>query len=941
MTSEISIKTSRIFSELTAKSIDVSTIVEEIEGVSTELALTTRQLEVLLIEAKQDVSTSIWLRAGTSQHIHNNFPVLEGIGVDSDKELTYNGKKIYDGNKSSGLTDLTIKFADIEYNENGYSVVDNVITLPNYPALGEDLYYPKASGEALESRLALFERIFTINIENGSIISVKVNAGIYTDSFISSGGLREETGGSEGGIAEVTIKFGDVEPNPEGYKTDDNGIIILPNYPTVEDIDLSKYLTIEDADNSYASKQDVNEFKALFNSMFIKVDDGNGNVSIKALLGLWSDSFISSGGLNDDITSGSVINSLSDITDVTITSPTNGQVLTYRNGVWVNEVISGGDMSGYLPLSGGTMSGAITLPSYRYIESLQYGINANNADIINLNSIYTADSAQSASEGIHFKRDNGNWDTISSYEGTLYYYPNRTLSSENWSDAYTILHSRNIGSYAALWKGYNNGIDVNTFDYGVSFYGVSNSTGLPSGQYYGSIVNLPYRIEAGKTTYMARIFIPNGDVTDRSMYYQTSLANSWNGWRKVISENESGNILIGTTDDNGNRLQVQGAITLTTALRMTFNNNSTCGLYPDSWISGADASRLWLYNTGKVAIMGEQGVEIHSDLTAYGSVTLTNELYCRGWLRTYDDRGWYNETYEGGIHMTDTNFVRTYNGKGFSSDFFNTGWGKGGKLPYTGWNWYRVAVGSTYGVNITLSIGKNFFHIGPDSAVFSISIGYHTSASAITLLSHNQNYLNFTSIRVVALSTSSYAIEVYLYNSVANTDSWYVSGISMGDWVFQAPALSDGGGTVTGQLGFDYGTTLATNGNAVISGNIYASGGITAKYASSSSDAKLKDNIALLSQEDAINILMALKPSSWNWKDGGELAYGLVAQDVESVLPCSVTYGEHLSLQYNMFHAFEISVAQNHETRLQYLERENKELKQELQTLKREYYGNR
>lgn len=33
------------------------------------------------------------------------------------------------------------------------------------------------------------------------------------------------------------------------------------------------------------------------------------------------------------------------------------------------------------------------------------------------------------------------------------------------------------------------------------------------------------------------------------------------------------------------------------------------------------------------------------------------------WLRTYGNTGWYNQTYGGGWHMSDTTFVRSYNGK--------------------------------------------------------------------------------------------------------------------------------------------------------------------------------------------------------------------------------------------------------------------------------------
>lgn len=48
-----------------------------------------------------------------------------------------------------------------------------------------------------------------------------------------------------------------------------------------------------------------------------------------------------------------------------------------------------------------------------------------------------------------------------------------------------------------------------------------------------------------------------------------------------------------------------------------------------------------------------------SDGGTYGTVTLSN------WVRTTGTTGWYSETYGGGIHMSDTTWVRVYNDKNF------------------------------------------------------------------------------------------------------------------------------------------------------------------------------------------------------------------------------------------------------------------------------------
>ena len=45
-----------------------------------------------------------------------------------------------------------------------------------------------------------------------------------------------------------------------------------------------------------------------------------------------------------------------------------------------------------------------------------------------------------------------------------------------------------------------------------------------------------------------------------------------------------------------------------------------------------------------------------------------NTIFANNWFRSQGDTGWYNETYEGGIHMTDTKWIRTFGGKSFYCD---------------------------------------------------------------------------------------------------------------------------------------------------------------------------------------------------------------------------------------------------------------------------------
>jgi hypothetical protein len=90
--------------------------------------------------------------------------------------------------------------------------------------------------------------------------------------------------------------------------------------------------------------------------------------------------------------------------------------------------------SGYLPLSGGTMTGVITAKANQYeSDGTTGGLNMNNSNITGLNALYTADSSDDATEGIHFYRSiSGStryYDTLWMSGGKLLFVPNRAAST--------------------------------------------------------------------------------------------------------------------------------------------------------------------------------------------------------------------------------------------------------------------------------------------------------------------------------------------------------------------------------------------------------------------------------------------------------------------------------------------------------------------------------
>ena len=108
----------------------------------------------------------------------------------------------------------------------------------------------------------------------------------------------------------------------------------------------------------------------------------------------------------------------------------------------------------YLPLAGGTMTGAITLKSSAYnyhTDSTSYGMNCSNSDIVGVNGIYFADACDGMTEGIHFYRSANTWDSIAANGGTFYFASNHSSSQSTCVGNATI---RAGAVYGAVWNDY-------------------------------------------------------------------------------------------------------------------------------------------------------------------------------------------------------------------------------------------------------------------------------------------------------------------------------------------------------------------------------------------------------------------------------------------------------------------------------------------------------
>lgn len=532
---------------------------------------------------------------------------------------------------------------------------------------------------------------------------------------------------------------------------------------------------------------------------------------------------------------------------------------------------------------------------------------------------------------------------------------NARLWDKNQNDVGTLLHSGNIGDYAALSYGE---IGANSVKGNASGYTYATNGGKVSGGF----------ISAGLSSYGFQLN-GNDDAGADELYYRGYTPNGYNPWKTIAftdsnvasaTQLQTARTIWGQSfDGTGN---VSGV--LSDVNQVTFDANKTYGIFRGDWYSNAlTRDDLGFYaprsvfsgNVGigtsspsyKLDVNGtirgvglvyaDTGVRIGSSTIGDVSLGITN-AYHNYYIGADSSCGYIYSTNGGymiAMHTNTGNITIGSNGDsgeklqvngsmrvqryGDATTYLNITVSDI-QVQYNGWD-----TGDGYVYHDFFSNGNQIARIdGLDNSIIAYRcmqaplIKIPSGLSVMSSISTISNYLSFNSIgNEMCFSGNDNGV---LYINYRPSHAGYAPVV----WRWQA-----GSSTSWAQMEM---------GNIYAYGNISASGAITAGTAS---DRRLKDNICTINQNKAIEVLMALNPITYQWNDKAKelggfegISQGFIAQEYESIIPNSgrAIWGEYRAIDYTKAIPYIVSVEQNHEQRIRQLE-------EELNRLRREYYG--
>jgi hypothetical protein len=185
------------------------------------------------------------------------------------------------------------------------------------------------------------------------------------------------------------------------------------------------------------------------------------------------------------------------------------------------------------------------------------------------------------------------------------------------------------------------------------------------------------------------------------------------------------------------------------------------------------------------------------------------------------------------------------------------------------------------------------FSAGTITASLSGTATNSTTVSGLAVHAGTNNEPN----KVVRTDASGYIHAGYIHSTAGNEGNnsnpsrvWGTNGSDSYLRTYLTSALSvnyaASAGSIVSQANSATITATSSNtANQIVlrdANGDFTAGVVNATDFNSTSDARLKENISGIS---GIDLLNSLNPVQFNWKDSGKKSYGLIAQEIENILP--------------------------------------------------------
>ena len=790
--------------------------------------------------------------------------------------------------------------------------------------------------DALDKRVAAEEAVTTtyaswwadlkkyIKVEGNN---VKIDTNLIVTGDTSSGGSGQDTPAS-GTVTGIKVSAS------ETLTPDTAGVIDMVS--TLASIDVSDQLTAyaktEDVNAALLTKQDT-----ISDLATIRSGAALGATALQKITKTMVDSALGSttaGNANRFLMSTGSTSVWSAVTKSMVASAlgasTGGRYLIDTGGdvswgtiptklsQFTDDVVSGK----YLPLSGGTITGNLTLNQYLRINAWSgYGSGSANVWYNGSTKRLLWENATDMAFGTNLVIHSGNIGSKNAGSATKLQTA-RTIWGQSFDGTGNVsgglfdISNQEFIYSSGSWTRVGNGtakaglptyIDGSTIYFR---YSNSQSTGLilnSSGNVTiggSDLASTNYKlyvngvIAATRTTSDGTFLMAKNSVNDIqvgvnssgvSYIYATGaydMGFSTNSTRRMTITSD-GNVIIGTATDGGYKLDVNGTGNFSVGVKANEVLLGSAGLYKGSYWSSSLSDNDMVINGGKISLTGA--------VTMSSTLSVSGNSYLSGMSMIYQSDNAYRLT-----SYTSDNYARIYNIKEDGSSYGSMYIGQNSTGAIVILNGSYVGVGTTPSGNYKFQVSGNSYLGG--------SLHVSTTIKAVTSVT-------------TPLLKSEGGLDIVANGSAAGSRLFLTTNCFR-PWGDDAGLIDLGASNVQWR-------------------NVYAVNGIFSGDTSSGSDIRFKDiikNKTIKIEHIAKAPLFTFK---WNDREDDSVHLGSSAQYWENVTPWLVKGEDFKTLDYSTLGvAIGISLAKkavNHEERIKELERKVKSLEEENRRLR---YGN-